>query len=77
MNVKDKAECKKRFNKVKLSCLLFITVVKKNVTSQGREGGKEAQWGKNICDFAFEFNEILWLDGNCLNRMATFCFISD
>ena len=60
MNVKDKAECKKRFNKVKLSCLLFITVVKKNVTSQGREGGKEAQWGKNICDFAFEFNEILY-----------------
>ena len=44
-NVKDKAECKKRFNKVKLSCLLFITVVKKNVTSQGREGGKRGPMG--------------------------------
>ena len=46
---------KSRFSKVKLSCLLFITVVKKMWRLKGVKGGKEAQWGKNIFDFAFEF----------------------
>ena len=79
MTVKDKAECKKsRFNKVKLSCLLFITVVKKLWRLKGVKGGKEAQCGKNICDFAFEFIAILWFFTQFKTEItATFCFLLD
>ena len=60
MNVKDKTECKKGLIKSNYLVSYLLRSLKKMWRLKGVKGGKEAQWGKNICNFAFEFNEILW-----------------